>query len=401
MDLAFKDIRQNLGKFLATVVGVGLLLAIVLTMNGIYRGNIEDGIWLIENTETDLWVVEKDTAGPFNEQSRIPQDTWKSMASMPQVSVADPFISYQVERRIEGQRKRFTIVGYDVFGEMGGPGRLVQGRSIQQARYEMVADARLGLELGQELRLGRHDYTVVGLTRNAKDARGSPLVYLSLPDAQEILYLKDNRALELSRSGAEKKLQEKNLSQSQREDLLPLISGEASPDTINAVLVRFSPGVDLHETAGDIQDWHHVSTFTTEQEKQLVLKGRLQRMTATLGMFRSLLVMVSIVIVSLMVYILTMQKIRPIAMLKLLGASGGTIVRLILEQSLLLTLGGFTLAYLLASKVVVGMELFPRNLVLLPEDTLFTFLVVFAGGVLASLAGVLKALRTPASNALG
>ena len=58
MELALKDIRRHLGRFLATIAGVAMLLAIVLVMNGIYRGNIEDGVWLIENTATDLWVVE-------------------------------------------------------------------------------------------------------------------------------------------------------------------------------------------------------------------------------------------------------------------------------------------------------------------------------------------------------
>ena len=54
MDLALKDIRRHLGKFVATIAGVAMLLAIVLVMNGIYQGNIADGVWLIENTATDL-----------------------------------------------------------------------------------------------------------------------------------------------------------------------------------------------------------------------------------------------------------------------------------------------------------------------------------------------------------
>ena len=77
MDLAVKDIRRHLGKFFATIIGVGLLLTIVLVMNGIYQGNIADGVWLIDNTAIDLWVVERGRGGPFNESSRIPLDTYK------------------------------------------------------------------------------------------------------------------------------------------------------------------------------------------------------------------------------------------------------------------------------------------------------------------------------------
>ena len=63
MDLAVKDIRRHVGKFLATIAGVAMLLAIVLVMNGIYQGNIADGVWLINNTATDLWVVVRDGRG--------------------------------------------------------------------------------------------------------------------------------------------------------------------------------------------------------------------------------------------------------------------------------------------------------------------------------------------------
>jgi hypothetical protein len=184
MDLALKDIRRHRGKFLATAVGVGMLLAIVLVMNGIYRGNIFDGIWLIENTAADLWVVELGRGGPFNESSRLPGDAHKSIAATPGVARASPFISYAAQRELGGASQQFTIIGYDVFGGLGGPGRLAAGRAIEAAHWEAVLDVKLGLGLGAIFPLGSHEYTVVGLTRGAVDPAGNPLMYLSLPDAQ-------------------------------------------------------------------------------------------------------------------------------------------------------------------------------------------------------------------------
>ena len=155
MDLAVKDIRRHLGKFFATIVGVGLLLTIVLVMNGIYQGNIADGVWLIENTATDMWVVERGRGGPFNESSRIPLDAYKSVAAAPGVERASPFIVYAAQRDVGGANQQFTIIGYDVFGGLGGPGRIVRGRAIRAAHYEMVADMKLGLQLGEQVRLGQ------------------------------------------------------------------------------------------------------------------------------------------------------------------------------------------------------------------------------------------------------
>src|SRR3990172_4971762 len=79
MDLAIKDVQRHTGKFLAAILGVGLLMAIVLIMNGIFQGNTADGVWLIENTATDLWVVEYRRGGPFNEQAPHPSEALNNL----------------------------------------------------------------------------------------------------------------------------------------------------------------------------------------------------------------------------------------------------------------------------------------------------------------------------------
>ena len=396
MDLALRDIRRHLGKFAATIVGVGMLLAIVLVMNGIYRGNIFDGVWLIENTAADLWVVELGRGGPFNESSRMPGDAHKSIAAAPGVARASPFISYAAQREVGGASQQFTLIGYDVFGGLGGPGRLVAGRAIAAAHWEAVADARLGLSLNETFSLGAHEYTVVGLTRGAVDPAGNPVIYLSLADAQEVLYQQDSHALVAARAASAKRLERAGYAPAEAAKLLPLLSGSTA--TVNAVLVQLEKGSDVEGVRRHIERWLHFSAYTTAEERDLMLEGRLKKMSAVLGLFRSLLVVVSIVIIALIVYVLTIEKIRPIATLKLIGAPNHVIVRMILEQSLALTLGSFVVAYALMS---LARDRFPRTLILLPEEVFITFAVMLAGGVLASFMAIWHALRTPPSLALG
>ena len=396
MDLAVKDIRRHLGKFVATIVGVALLLTIVLVMNGIFQGNIADGVWLIDNTGAELWVVERGRGGPFNESSRIPADAYRSVAATPGVARASPFIAYAAQREIGGASQQFTIIGYDVFDGLGGPGRIVRGRAIREAHYEMVADAKLRLDLGDKVRLATHDYTVVGITRGAVDAGGNPLVYLSLPDAQTVQYQQDSRALEAARAANLKRLERAGYTPEQAAKLMPLLS--ASSDTINAVLVTLAPGADRERVRAAVRDWLHFNVYTTDEERSLMLEGRLSRMSAVLGLFRALLVIVSIVIIALIVYVLTIEKIRSIATLKLIGAPNRVIIQLIMEQSLALTLASFAVAYVLSRAVAPS---FPRTLVFLPGETAVTFLVMLAGGVVASLMAIWHALRTPPQLALG
>ena len=396
MDLALKDIRRHLGKFLATIVGVAMLLAIVLVMNGIYRGNIADGVWLIDNTATDLWVVERGRGGPFNESSRIPLESHQSVAATPGVAKASPLVIYSAQRQIGARNQQFTVIGYDVFGGLGGPGRIARGRGIEAAHYELVADGKLGLDLGDKVRLGTHDHTVVGITQGAVDSGGNPLLYLSLPDAQQVQFQQDNRALVAARAANLQRLERAGYSSEQAARLLPLLS--TSGDTVNAVLVRLAPGADGVRVAQHIRDWLYFNVYTTEEQRNLMLEGRLARMSAVLGLFRALLLIVSIVIIALIIYVLTIEKIRSIATLKLIGASNWVIVRLIMEQSMALTLASFALAYALRELIAPG---FPRSLAFLAQETAITFGVMLVGGVLASGMAIWHALRTPPQMALG
>lgn len=396
MELALKDIRRHLGKFLATIVGVAMLLAIVLVMNGIYQGNIRDGVWLIDNTATDLWVVERGRGGPFNEASRIPLDSYKSVAATPGVVRASPLVLYSAQREIQGRDQQFTLVGYDVVSGAGGPNGLVQGRNITAPHYEMVVDRKLGLQLGDRVPLGTDDYTVVGVTRGAVDSGGSPLIYMALADAQKVQFEQDQRAIDASRAASLQRLERAGYTGEQASRLLPLLSSGTS--SINAVLVTLAPGADGEAVARHIRDWLYLNVYTTDEERTLMLDGKLSKMSAVLGLFRTLLILVSIVIIALIVYVLTIEKIKSIATLKLIGAPNGLIVRLIMTQSMLLTLASFALAYGLRDLIAPG---FPRTLAFVGQETAITFAVMLLGGVLASLMAVWHALRTPAQLALG
>lgn len=400
MDLAVKDIRRHLGKFFATIVGVSMLLAIVLVMNGIYRGNIADGVWLIENTATDLWVVERGRGGPFNESSRLPADAWKSVAATPGVAQASPIVLYTAQRALgapgRGAEQQFTVVGFDVFGGLGGPGRLELGRSLQAAHHEMVVDRKLGLALGERVELSGDTYTVVGVAAGAVDASGNPIVYLSLADAQKVQFEQDDRAVVAARAATLQRLDDAGYAAEQAQRLLPLVG--SAPAQINAVLVRLAPGADGAAVAQHIRDWLYFNVYTTAEERTLMIEGRLSRMSGVLGLFRTLLVLVSIVIIALIVYVLTIEKIKSIATLKLIGAPNRVIVRLIMEQSLALTLASFVGAWVLRELIAPG---FPRTLFFVPQETAVTFAVMLAGGVLASGMAVWHALRTPPQLALG
>jgi putative ABC transport system permease protein len=167
---------------------------------------------------------------------------------------------------------------------------------------------------------------------------------------------------------------------------------------INAILVRLKPEGNRSEVAGSVEKWLYLSAFSTEEEVQLMLKGRLASMSKQLLLFRTLLLIISVVIVSLVSYTFTIEKIRSIAVMKLIGAPNRVIVRLVMEQSLLLTIGAFLFGVVLIQNTY---SLFPRTILRVPGDDLLVFVVAFAGGILASLLGLWEAMKTQPAMALG
>ncbi|MCF6287515.1 MAG: ABC transporter permease, partial [Candidatus Hydrogenedentes bacterium] len=79
ISLAGRDILHTWGKFVFTGAGLGLLIGVTLTMAGVYRGMVEDARVLLDNSRADLWVVQKDTLGPYAESSSLYDDIWRGI----------------------------------------------------------------------------------------------------------------------------------------------------------------------------------------------------------------------------------------------------------------------------------------------------------------------------------
>lgn len=92
MNLALKDARYHLFKFISSTIGVSLLLMVVFTLGGIIRGVILDSSTIVTATNADLWVVQKDWLGPFVEVSRLPEDYYHAIQSMHGVAEASPLV---------------------------------------------------------------------------------------------------------------------------------------------------------------------------------------------------------------------------------------------------------------------------------------------------------------------
>jgi putative ABC transport system permease protein len=399
MNLAVRDIRYNKGRFLLTSLGLGLLIGVVMSMGGIYRGLFADALSISEATWADIWVVQQDTNGPFAENSRIPEDLKYRISAVPGVAAASPlsFQTIQIDR--QGRLFRFFVVGYDLNG-FGGPPVILSGRGLRQKHYEMVVAQGMQMQLGESIHLGLHDYTVVGITGKMVSSGGDPVAYVSLADAQDIQFKKDNNAIRNDRARTAATLSAvKTLSPPQAEAMSTVIEGiTGSTHVVNTVVARLAPGANLEAVQERVGRWNHYRAMSDAEQTRILTMGLIEKARMQLGLFRIILLVISAVIISLIIYTSTIDKIRVIATLKLIGSPNGVIVGMILEQSLLMGVLAYGIGYALIS---LTYEKFPRRIVLDNSDLQSLFVLILAICTISSLVGIRKAMRVEPAEALG
>ena len=379
INLAKEDVKYTLGKFLVTAMGVGMLLGIVLIMMGVYRGMIVDAEVLLGDINADMWVVQEDTLGPFAESSRIHEDLKYTLKAIPGIDKSEAITFQNIQLPAKDKKVRVLAVGYDVYGSISplNPERLIEGRGLKTDHYEIVVNDKTGFALHDTMQLGRNIYTVVGITHGSVSSGGDPLVYISLKDAQELQFSYSNKEI-------------------QNDSARGIISRDAH--IVNAIVATIKTGYNVDAIAQEIRTWQHKSVYTRDEEKAVLTKNVIERASKQIGLFTVILVVVSTIIIALIIYTMTLEKIKEISILKLIGISNATIIKMIVQESLLLGILAFIFGNIFAH-LIYGK--FPKRVVLEMPDAWMLFGIVLIGSLLASFVGVKKVISADPTAAIG
>ncbi|MEW6355044.1 MAG: ABC transporter permease [Planctomycetota bacterium] len=394
MNLAVHDIRHNLGRFALTAFGIGLLLMVVLGMGGIYAGLVYEATLLVDRIGSDLWVVQQGTRGPFAEISRVPANLENRLLAVPGVASARRFVYHTIQRERDGKPLRVSVQGLVWPNDKGEWLPLVAGRPLGQAHYEMIADRMLGLNLGEKIELGKDAYTVVGLTQGMTSMAGDGMAFFTVPDAQAVQFDEAGEAIRMEREARRARAAREDIGRVQP-TILERAAGPASglpaisQPMVSAVFVDLAPGTNVESVVRTVSAWPDVSVYTHQEERELLLRS-VDRMRRQIFLFRTILLIVSTIIMALIIYTLTLDKTHDIALLKLMGARNSVVVGLILQQALLLGAIGYGVAQVLGSRLF---PLFPRRVVITSDWSWMLAGIVLVISILASLLGIWKAMR--------
>ncbi len=376
MNLALRDVQHNLFRFILTCIGLALLMTVVMAMMGIYNGLVADALNILKAPKADVWIVEAETQGPFAEASKIPGDTRNAVARLHGVAQAGSITYQTIEAPFAGATKRLYAIGYER-GRLGGPQAIINGRGLEASHFELVADEKTGLSTGDTIRLGRNLFRVVGLVRDVMNSGGDPAIFMTLADAQVLqTQLAPPAARVQTARGAP----------------------SASGDTVAAVIARLDSNVDVQSVVQSVRQWKHLSALTQADQEQILVKSVVDKARKQIGLFLGILLTVSAVVIALIIYTMTMEKLKQIATLKLIGAPDRTIIGMIVQQSLALGVGGLSLGLVL---ILLVKDYFPRRVLLEPVNVLALTGIILLVCLLASGIGVRAALKVDPATALG
>jgi putative ABC transport system permease protein len=279
---------------------------------------------------------------------------------------------------------------------------LVEGRPLGQSRFELIADQTLKLPLGKHIEIGNEVYQVVGISRGMISSAGDGIAFLSSADALAVQLDVPGEAVRLERAARESRGRLFDVANQQpallenatrQSGQLPAI---ARP-SISAVLITLEHPSDAKAVAEVIGGWTDVTVYTADEQRNLLLKGSVEKVRSQIGLFRILLTIIATIIMALILYTLTLDKLHSIALLKLIGASNIVLLGLILQQAMILGASGFAIAY------VVGLQIFPRfprRVIITSEDLIQLAAIVFVISIASSALGVWKAMVVSPNEAL-
>jgi putative ABC transport system permease protein len=395
MKLALKEIlARPMEHFLLTTV-LMLLIAASLGMIGLYRGIVVDATAVINLAKPDLWIVERDTIGPFAEHSVLDPEIADGLSGVPGVERARRYFHVIRELRINGERKRISIIGVDVRSDDGSWLPVTKGRAPADPG-DIAANVTLGLSIGQSLSIGGDDYQVVGILENFVDTEGDPILVANLATARELGKPVPPAVARQRGKGIERDLEMSPFGRQltdtseQSEVVSKTIRGKPNIP-ISAIMVDVASGHNAQQVANAIKQRQDVSVMTQHEEIDSIVNHRMYKLRIQIMIFCIFIISITGVISGMIVYARVVENKEIVALLQYLGAQPSEIATYVISTALILVGAGYAGATLMAG---ILFQTFPRQAVLLPSDRLIVGLAVVAICMVSSVFAIRRALHT-------
>jgi len=344
--LAFANVLQKKVRSAICILAVGIGVALLLVVVGLTRGSIQEVAQRIQNVGGDL-IVQPAGATQFLalKSGVLPEQYAERLRAIPGVAAVSPVVAWTTTFR----NGFYVVYGIDPerFSSIGGGLRIVDGRAMR-GPGEVVVDSRLAaaarLSVGERIEILGSRFEIVGVSKEGVGAR----IFLPMAELQTMLH------------------QEKRVS---------------------LFFVRCTSPAAVKATAAAIEG-------ELAGVRCQILEGLADEMARSMSGLREFIgaitvttLVVSLLVVSLAMYMTILEKTREIGILRSLGASRRLIMGSVVLESMLLTGCGVVAGYALTAAAVTALRAWYPLLTV--EITRFWILVGGGVGIASGLLGAL------------
>ena len=336
------DLLHRRRRFILAVIATSLAFGLSLLMAGTVAHLKNETNRIVALFDADRFVVADGGTGPFTTTRLLPASVAKTVAAMPGVKRADAFVS--ARENLKG--KDVNVLGIELDG-LGTP-EVRTGLPLNDSG-EAITDTTLGYELGDQVKLGEHSYTVIGLSSNTTFYFGQPTVFLTVKDVQ------DN-----------------------------FLAGQRY---VTAIAVR-----------GDLRTAPPGTQIMTDAQVRKDLNRPQKSGTQTVAIFNTLLWLMAAGIVATMVYLTALERSRDIAVMKAMGTSNRTLFGGMAVQGLALALAACVVGAIVSLALSPTMPFAVETPGAAYAEVLVIGVVV---GLVAALVGLRRAVHIDPALAFG
>lgn len=357
-NLAAANVMHRKTRTAVSVLAVGMEVAMVMLLVGMANGTLNEIAERLQRVGADVLFQPPDASLILGATSAVMPMRYIDLmkAQIPGVEEVTPVLNWLVSKLgREARAVNLWAIDYPSFAAISGGFEMVEGRALSEPD-DLVMDTVLaratGMRVGDRVPMMNHDFKLVGISRAGAGGR----LYARIQDVQETI---------------------------------------GAPGKASFFLVKGRRGVQAEDLARTLEEkfkGHKVTPVAqVSQAMQDNAVGLKQFKEALTGMA----VLISFMVVLLAMYTTIIERTREIGILRAIGASQATVVRLVVAESFLICVAGVLVGMLLA---IAGRWLLPHvfptlSVTLTREWALIAAALGLAGGLLGSLYPAVKAAR--------
>jgi len=349
-------------RTLVSIIGIGIGILLIVFTVGLANGSLRERADRDKNVGAEIMFMAEGSFGMSGIDPRLPLSSRADVEKVDGVASAIPFLQKSIPATdgLTGSRL-LDGINFDEYAGMAGL-QIVQGRKFTDGTDEMMSDSawleRRHMKIGDKFQIYERDFTVVGTYEPSAGAR------IKIPFTT---------------------MQEQLGSQGKVSALLVKLKPGYTEDAIGTALAEKFPGSQI---------------IRTRELEELYMQG-VPALNVFLDVVIGVAAAISGLIILLTMYTTVTERTRQIGVLKSLGMSNTNIGWTIVQEAILISLGGVVFGVLATFLLKLVLTKWTTLSVAIEPRIVLTIIVIgIASGILGALYPGLRAARLDAVEAL-